>query len=101
MRVPSMAGWAWGILLVATVAHGEVLTGRVVAVADGDTITVLEPSKRQYKVRLAAIDAPEKAQPFGNRSKQNLSYLVYDKPVSVEWKKYDRYGRIVGKSSSG
>lgn len=73
------------------------LSGRVVAISDGDTITVLDNAKTQHKIRLMGIDAPEKAQPFGNRSKQNLSYLVYDKPVSVEWTKHDRYGRIVGK----
>ena len=81
-------------VLIGISANAETITGRVVAVADGDTVTVLEGSKRQHKIRLAAIDAPEKAQPFGNRSKQHLSYLVYDKPVSIEWTKHDRYGRI-------
>lgn len=86
-----------GVLLLAGAGHAETLAGRVVGVADGDTITVLEADKKQHKIRLMGIDAPEKAQPFGNRSKQNLSDLVYDKPVTVEWKKHDRYGRIVGK----
>ncbi|HEX7962508.1 MAG TPA: thermonuclease family protein [Terriglobales bacterium] len=64
---------------------------------DGDTITVIDAVNVQNKVRLMGIDAPEKKQAFGNRSKQHLSYLVYDKPVSIEWTKHDRYGRIVGK----
>ena len=69
----------------------------MVGVADGDTVTVLDADKVQHKIRLAGIDAPEKSQPFGNRSKQNLSDLVFGKYVRVDWDKRDRYGRIVGK----
>ena len=72
------------------------LTGRVVGVHDGDTITVLDASRQQYKIRLAGIDAPESKQAFGTRSKQNLSKWVYDRQVIVEWNKRDRYGRTVG-----
>ncbi len=71
--------------------------GRVVAVSDGDTITVLDSTNTQHKVRLSGIDAPEKSQPFGQRSKQSLSDLVFGKAVSVETTKRDRYGREVGK----
>ena len=78
-------------------ANAETLTGYVVGVSDGDTITVLDAQKRQYKIRLQGIDAPEKAQPFGQRSKENLSRLVFNKDVRVEWDKRDRYKRIVGK----
>lgn len=73
------------------------LTGEVVGLADGDTITVLDETKTQHKVRLAGIDAPEKNQPFGARSRQNLADLVFRRTVVVEWRKTDRYGRIVGK----
>ena len=76
---------------------GEVIQGRVVSVSDGDTITVLDADHQQHKIRLSGIDAPEKAQPFGQRSKENLSRLVYDRDVTVEWRKKDRYGRTVGK----
>jgi endonuclease YncB( thermonuclease family) len=51
----------------------------------------------QHKIRLAGIDAPEKKQPFGNRSKQSLSDLAFDKMVTVETTKRDRYGRQIGK----
>ena len=71
-------------------------TGKVVAVADGDTITVLR-DKEQVKVRLAEIDAPEKAQPFGNKSKQALSALVYGKAVLVVEQGHDRYKRTIGR----
>ncbi len=77
--------------------HAETLSGHVVGVADGDTITVLDADHRQYKIRLQGIDAPEKAQPFGQRSKGNMSRLVFNKEVRVDWTKRDRYGRIVGK----
>lgn len=73
------------------------LEGKVVGVTDGDTIRILDASKVQHNVRLAGIDAPEKKMPFGQRSKQNLSNLVYGKRVEVEGKKTDRYGRLVGK----
>ncbi len=87
----------WSLVLVAFVAQAETITGRVVGIADGDTVTVLDASRTQYKIRLAGIDAPEKAQPFGQRSKEKLSSLAYDQVVSIEWDKKDRYGRIVGK----
>lgn len=85
------------LLLLAFGAHADTLTGRVVGVTDGDTITVLDAERQQHKIRLGGIDAPEKAQPFGEKSKQNLSRLVFNKNVRVEWNKLDRYGRIVGK----
>ncbi len=72
-------------------------TGNVVGVADGDTITVLDAGKVQHKIRLTGIDAPEKKQPFGNRSKQSLSDMVFNKTVTVETDKRDRYGRELGK----
>jgi endonuclease YncB( thermonuclease family) len=69
----------------------------VVDVADGDTITVLDSNKDQHKVRIAGIVAPEKGQPFGTASRKRLSELLGRKEVRVEFQKYDRYGRIVGK----
>lgn len=78
-------------------SHGATITGRVVGVADGDTVTVLDGANTQHKIRLSGIDAPEKTQAFGMRSKQSLSDLVFDKQVNVETNKKDRYGREVGK----
>lgn len=85
------------VFLFCSAPHAETITGRVVAIADGDTITVLDTSNQQHKIRLAGIDAPEKKQPFGERSKQHLSTLTFNKQVTVEWNKQDRYGRTVGK----
>jgi len=73
------------------------IEGRVVRVSDGDTIAVLDSSNQIIKIRLAGIDAPEKKQAFGNRSKQSLSDLVYGKHVTIIWNKTDRYGRTIGK----
>ncbi|ABB75298.1 thermonuclease family protein [Nitrosospira multiformis] len=78
-------------------AQAEMLSGRVVKIADGDTLTVLDKSNRQHKIRLLGIDAPEHAQPFGTVSRQNLADLVFGKTVAVEWYKQDRYQRILGK----
>lgn len=85
------------LLTVSLFANAETYTGRVVGVTDGDTVTVLDSSNTQHKVRLAGIDAPEKKQAFGQASKQNLSNLVYDKTVTIETAKRDRYQREVGK----
>jgi endonuclease YncB( thermonuclease family) len=83
-------------LLVAQLSFAAELTGLVVGVSDGDTITVLI-DKTPYKIRLVGIDAPESRQAFGQASKQHLSALVYKKPVTVLWDKKDRYGRTLGK----
>ncbi len=84
-----------GLLLGSAIA--DTISGRVVGVADGDTLTVLDASRQQHKIRLDGIDAPEKAQPFGQRSKQSLSDLAYNRNVQVQTHKRDRYGRVVGK----
>ena len=85
-----------GFLLFSLPAFAD-LTGVVVGVADGDTVTVLDAAKTRHKVRVAGIDAPEKAQPFGQRAKQRMSTLVFGKVVRLEGDKRDRYGRTVAK----
>ena len=73
------------------------LTGRVVAIADGDTITILDSANTQYRVRLAGIDAPESHQAFGEQSRLSLSEMIFGKDVSASYQKVDQYGRLVGK----
>ena len=63
---------------------------------DGDSIVVLS-GRTQVEVRLAEIDAPERAQPWGRRAKQALSDLVFGKTVEVEATDHDRYGRTVAR----
>lgn len=71
------------------------ITGKVVGVADGDTLTILDDSKAQHKIRLADIDAPEKGQPYGNRATQHLKALVAGKQVTADCREKDKYGRDV------
>ena len=71
------------------------LEGRVIGVSDGATITILDDSKTQHKIHFAGIDAPEKGQAFGERSKRSLSGLVFQKRIEARCHKKDRYGREV------
>ena len=73
------------------------IRGKVVAIQDGDTLTVLDSQNVQYKVRLSGIDSPEKKQAFGQRAKESLSECSFDKQVLIEGGKLDRYKRLIGK----
>jgi endonuclease YncB( thermonuclease family) len=84
-------------LLVAPPSISDTLQGRVVGVSDGDTVTILDGTNTQIKIRLLGIDAPEKKQSFGSKSKEFLSTLVFNKQVRVEYRKKDKYGRTIGK----
>ena len=66
------------------------LTGRTVRVSDGDTIVILSEGNVQHKIRLQGIDAPERRQAYGTKSKDNLSYMVASRFVVVETDKRDR-----------
>jgi len=94
-RVRALAVLLFVCLSLSTQA--TILTGRVVAIADGDTLTALDEHKVQHKIRLAGIDAPEKRQAYGQRSRQSLADLVFNRVVQIELGKKDRYGRGVGK----
>ncbi len=84
------------LLLAAPTAFADTLTGKVVNVVDGDSITVLDNTNTQHRIRLQGIDAPERKQAFGNASRKHLATLVAGKEVTVKWDKRDRYRRIVG-----
>uniref|UniRef100_UPI0035325679 thermonuclease family protein n=1 Tax=Cupriavidus sp. WGlv3 TaxID=2919924 RepID=UPI0035325679 len=75
--------------------NAATFTGRVVRIVDGDTLTVLNDEKREIRVRLAGIDAPEHSQAWGERSRQYLASLAFAKRVSVEWYKTS-YNRVIG-----
>jgi len=79
-----------------TQLYADKLTGKVVSVTDGDTIKILTKNKTLYKIRLNGIDAPERSQAFGKKSKANLSKLVSGRIADIQYKKKDRYGRILG-----
>ena len=80
-----------------TLAHANTLQGKVVAIADGNTITILYRTNRQHRVRLAGIDAPERDQNFGSKSREHLAELLSGKQVTIQYSKLDHYGRIIGK----
>lgn len=87
---------AVALVFAATSAcAGETIVGRVVGVSDGDTITVLDSRRLQVKVRLAGIDAPESKQAFGQASRKHLSSLVFDRDVTLDCGKSDKYRRHV------
>ena len=85
---------AWAVLATTAIA-GDTITGRVVGVTDGDTITV-RTTADTIKVRLTGIDTPERGQPFGTKAKQALSGQVFGKDVTVNSSGEDRYGRTLG-----
>lgn len=74
----------------------KVIEGKVVSVTDGDTITVLDATKQQYKIRLASIDAPESTQPYSTQARQALAAKIFQQQVTIRWKERDRYGRVLG-----
>ncbi|ESS14729.1 hypothetical protein MOLA814_00290 [Betaproteobacteria bacterium MOLA814] len=77
--------------------QADILLGKVIHVADDDTITILDVTNNQHKIRLTGVDALEKRQAFGNVSKHSLADMVAGQSVAVEWAKVDKYGRKVGK----
>lgn len=85
------------LTLTTLTSFADQLVGKVIKVTDGDTVNVLTGDNQTHKIRLSGIDAPEKSQAFGNKSKQALADEVDGKTVTVEFNKRDKYQRIVGK----
>ena len=84
------------VLLLAGSASADELTGKVVAVADGDSLTVLDEANVQHKIRLHGIDAPELKQAFGTKAKEALATLTMGKQVVVDLTGMDRHRQEVG-----
>jgi endonuclease YncB( thermonuclease family) len=82
--------------LAAQAAWAQVYSGKVVKVSDGDTLTVLV-DRKQVKVRLLEIDAPELHQAFGQRSKQSLAEMCAGHDAIVRSTGRDKYGRVLGR----
>lgn len=82
----------WG----CAVAIAAPLEGRVVSVADGDSLTLREPDGRQHRIRLLGIDAPERTQPFGPEARELLSGWVLGRDVTIQYDQRDRHRRILG-----
>jgi len=84
------------LLVFPALAAADTLSGKVSKVVDGDTVYVLDANQERHKVRLGGIDAPERGQPFGKRSKERMAELVAGQDVTVSWHKADRWGRLIG-----
>ncbi len=98
-----MKSWTVRFLILASAllfslrSAAEILQGRVIGISDGDSVTVLDVSSMQVKIRLMGMDAPERKQAFSKQSRQSLAALLFDRQVTVESSKKDKYGRTVGK----
>jgi endonuclease YncB( thermonuclease family) len=85
------------LALCLTSFSAKTITGKVIAIKDGDTIVVLK-AKTTHTIRLDGIDCPEKKQAFGDRARQFASQQVFGKKVRVEYKSKDRLGLWVDKN---
>lgn len=89
---------AVALSLIGCIAAAEIVEGRVIGVADGDTITILQISgttKTPRRIRISGIDAPEKAQAFGAVAKDAMSQLAYGGEAIADCRTIDRYGRSI------
>lgn len=84
------------VILFSGSLRAAEIQGKVIRVLDGDTIEVLQ-SKKPVRIRLANIDAPEKKQPFGRWSTNQLKAILAGQSVTVSYTQTDRYGRILGR----
>ena len=72
------------LLLAAPIAFANSLTGKVVKITDGDTLTILDANYKEHKIRLAGIDAPQRKQAYGLASRKHLASIVAGQRVAVE-----------------
>jgi len=84
------------LFCLSSIVNADNFYCKVVGISDGDTITCLTNKKQQLKIRLYQIDAPEKKQAFGQKSKQLLSNLIFNKNIRLEPHKKDKYRRTLG-----
>lgn len=82
------------VLVLGLAAFSADFSGTVVGITDGDTIDVLR-NRRQIRVRLHGIDAPERGQAFSERAHQFTAQLAFRKTVTIRVLDTDRYGRTV------
>lgn len=69
----------WLLCLRAFSVQAETLTGYVVDIADGDTPTLLDANRQQNEVVWRSMR--RKNQAFGERSRQNLAALTFNRQV--------------------
>jgi endonuclease YncB( thermonuclease family) len=82
-------------ILFSTTCLAQKFTVKVVSISDGDTFTAINKDNLQLKIRVFGIDAPEKKQAFGNKSREFLSSLIFGKSITIDVQSKDGYGRYL------
>ena len=98
MKTSLYAALTAAFFWAAPAPAAERFDAKVIGVADGDTLTVLVAdggTKASRRIRLSAIDAPEKAQAFGTVAREQLSKLAFGRVGRLDCRSVDRYGRGV------
>lgn len=90
-----LSGLMLSVVLAGHALSEEMIHGKVVGVHDGDTLTMLDGQKTQFKIRLSEIDAPEIGQPYGDKAKKAMSDLAFGKQCDATVAGTDRYGRKI------
>lgn len=83
------------VAFLSTISQAQSFSVRVVGISDGDTFTCINDDNLQLKIRINGIDAPEKKQAFGNKSKELLSSLIFGKRINIDVQSKDGYGRYI------
>ena len=86
---------SFSLIFACTFTYAQNISGKIVGVMDGDTVKLLTPDNHEVKIRLAEIDAPEKAQAFGQASKKSLSDMAFGKDAQAKCTGSDRYERQI------
>ncbi len=75
--------------------HKKQFSGRIVKIVDGDTFDILTQENKVLRIRMNGIDAPEKSQPFGQKSKDYLGRLCFKQTIKIIWYRLDRNKRYI------
>jgi micrococcal nuclease len=81
---------------VSTLVSDHLLSGKVIGIVDGDTYDLLIPGNKKIRVRMEAIDAPERGMPYYKVSRKYLSDICFSKNVRVSVTGKDRDNRMIG-----
>lgn len=84
-------------ILTATALSKDLMTARVVGVADGDNITILTPLNKQILIRLYGIDCPAEGQSFGVQAKQFTSGQCFGMTIQYQLMGIDRFDRTIAR----
>lgn len=85
------------LIITASISSAQRFPVKVIGISDGDTFTVINRDNLQLKIRVYGIDAPEKKQAYGNKSKQALSALIFGKSIEIDVQSQEKWGRYVAK----